>query len=310
MARDDDLQRWTDAGLIRSEQRGAILEHERARTVSGSRIPAVVEVLIYLGAAAVSGAVIALLSDVWEDLSTPGRFTLLALLSVAAGVGGAVLRGPGNTPITRAASVLWLLSVGFLVFALIGVGADEPEEAWQGLLLVGGPSLVLAAAYQRLQPRAPQMFAVFGTAITVALGLSDLVTPLGETSGGIAVALVGAGAGALTRAGRLTPEGVAYALAGITLLAGMWIPGFEDGGAWAEALAIAFAAALLGASVAIRSTHLLIVGALGLFLFVTTSVMRHFADTIGVPVALLLVGVLLIGSAVMVARLRPMTRAE
>ena len=48
-------------------------------------------------------------------------------------------------------------------------------------------------------------------------------------------------------------------------------------------------------------------GTVGLFIYLTWAVIRYFGDTLGVPVALLLVGALFIGLAVVAARLRRLT---
>lgn len=312
MGRDDDLHRWETAGLIAAQQRSAIerFEQQRARQ-AGGRIPLAVEVLIYLGAAAIAGAVVALLAESWDELGLSGRVSMLGILSIGAGIAGFGLRGEGNMPLTRASSVLWLLSVGFLSLALLAITTDaDPDRAWEGLLLVGIPSLALAAVYQVLRPRALQVFAALGAAVIVALGVSDLVVrELTMTGGGVALVVVGmaGGWGAFTE--RLRPVGAALALSGLTLLVGLWLPSFEDAGEWAEVLAIMVAAGMLWLSVRVRSTALLALGALGLFTFITSSVIRHFAETLGVPLALLFVGAALIGSAVLVARLRPLARA-
>lgn len=72
---------------------------------------------------------------------------------------------------------------------------------------------------------------------------------------------------------------------------------------WAEILGVAMAGLLLALAVQIDSTRFLTVGGVGLFAFLTMIVMRHLSDQIGVPVALVLSGAVLIGAALLVARL-------
>lgn len=66
----------------------------------------------------------------------------------------------------------------------------------------------------------------------------------------------------------------------------------------------------LGLSVSVRSVRFLATGGIGLFVFATMIVMRHFAEQIGVPLALLVSGIALIGAAILVARLHPPTKEE
>jgi hypothetical protein len=72
-------------------------------------------------------------------------------------------------------------------------------------------------------------------------------------------------------------------------------------------LGVALSVALIGASVVLRHTGVLALGAVGLFGYLTGTIGYYFADTIGVPFALLLSGVVLVGIAIAVTKLRHAT---
>ncbi len=81
-------------------------------------------------------------------------------------------------------------------------------------------------------------------------------------------------------------------------------PGFAAGGhGWVYAIGIATAAAAMTASVPLRNTPLLALGALTMFGYLTAVAARYLHQSLGVPSALAITGVLIIGLAVVSARL-------
>ena len=72
---------------------------------------------------------------------------------------------------------------------------------------------------------------------------------------------------------------------------------------WMYAIGIATAAAAMAASVPLRNVPLLALGALAMFGYVTSVAARYLHDSLGVPSALAITGVLIIGLAVVSARL-------
>src|SRR5437867_5355231 len=102
------LEEWTEAGLISLDQRDAIEAFEQeGQPKVASASPA--ELLVYVGVAAVLGALI----PVMGRLSTVGRAMLLSTLMLASGAAGVALIREETRPLARAASVLWFLSVVF-----------------------------------------------------------------------------------------------------------------------------------------------------------------------------------------------------
>ena len=72
---------------------------------------------------------------------------------------------------------------------------------------------------------------------------------------------------------------------------------------WMYAIGIATAAAAMAASVPLRNVPLLALGALAMFGYVTSVAARYLHDSLGVPSALAITGVLILGLAVVSARL-------
>src|SRR6266536_2504875 len=91
------------------------------------------------------------------------------------------------------------------------------------------------------------------------------------------------------------PSGVVLALIAPSLTAG------EHG--WAYAIGIATATVAMAASIPLRNTPLLALGTLAMFGYVTSVAVRYFHESLGVPAALAITGVLIIGLAVISARL-------
>ena len=72
---------------------------------------------------------------------------------------------------------------------------------------------------------------------------------------------------------------------------------------WVYAIGIATAAAAMAASVPLRNVPLLALGTLAMFSYVTSVAARYLHESLGVPSALAIIGVLIIGLAVVSARL-------
>ncbi|MEX2557699.1 MAG: hypothetical protein WEB06_18970 [Actinomycetota bacterium] len=64
----------------------------------------------------------------------------------------------------------------------------------------------------------------------------------------------------------------------------------------------------MAASVGLRVTPGLTIGAVGLFAYVTGAVVRNFGDALGVPTALAVTGVVILVVAVLTARLMGVTK--
>jgi hypothetical protein len=304
--RDGPLERWVRAGLITADQRVAIETYERDRREFGSRTAVISEVLVYIGAAAVLGALMSVAAQL-----TPGpRAALMAVLAVAAGVAGTTLERGGARSQTRAAEVLWFLSVVFGAGAGAYLSGSGQRGVVRPLLFSGVPAFSLASVYWALRRSGPQLVALYGSVLMIIFGIANAVTALTAIQGGLLLAALGAVGLAAAQQDRIAPVDVADQIFGFSLTLGFFIAGSQEGAGWAEVLSIVAAGSLLWASVRVRSTELLFTGALSLFVILSVAIGRHFQDEIGLPIVLLVVGAMLIGGAAMVARMRPLTRDD
>ncbi|HXY72625.1 MAG TPA: DUF2157 domain-containing protein [Actinomycetota bacterium] len=292
------------SGIISPEQADAIRrdEAERAATVKrrgGGEIPLVTEVLAYVGAMLATGAVAVLLGLHWADLGVSAHVTVDALVTVALLAGGWRLRDSREPAFERLASVLWLLSAvafGGLV-AIFGVDVWKPSAATTALAACGA-TVVYAGVLWAWRPRAAQLFALWAACMgTVIAGLvrGDATA----TTSVLAPWVFGLAWLGLTRLGALRPVGASYALGALPVLAAPFV---TDLG-WPVFLGLVSAGAVMAASVWLRQTKLLFMGAVALFLYVLRVGIQYFAPALGLPVSLLVAGLALIGVALLTAHM-------
>jgi hypothetical protein len=108
---------------------------------------------------------------------------------------------------------------------------------------------------------------------------------------------------------QLPPQRTSYALGSLATLVGVVALGFDSPGI-AAILGVATAGGLFAMSVAVRSTILLGFGAAGTFVFVPQLIIEFFGDSIGIPLALFIAGVLLVGISLLAIRLRRSVKPE
>jgi hypothetical protein len=208
-------------------------------------------------------------------------------------VAGSVLGRTADPAIARLSSVLSALSVAaFAWFAWLLAHDQLGWTARASALAAGAASLVLATGIWAFRPRALQQAAMFGACIMTLIGAA----PTEQTAATIvwAFAIVWAVAAGL---GRLEP-----ARAGVVMgsIAALWAPiSVAPAGMW---MGLAAALAILAASIPRRDPGLLGLGAIGTFLYLVRVVARLFGDTVGVPIALLVLGVGIVALAVWLAR--------
>jgi hypothetical protein len=336
----DELRRtidtWVHEGLISPEQAEALLQHEAAAAAEprpGGRVRAD-EILVYLGSLVIFLALAFLVGLNWQALGRGGRIASVwvpTLLMLGLGAG---LRRAGSARLLRGAQALLL--AGCLLSALAwGVLFDEFTLIGEETLLVLTSSLLalaLAGAIFAVLPRVAQSVAVHlcGSAALVALlawldnqfprdanfyqALSIQATCL----------VVGMAWLALSRWRAVQADGglvtVARLFGALTILAGTFSaatsyypPGRTMGWPWQKALLefTTFLACLAFIVTGVRRQSLvyLYAGAAFLLFLITYVNFEHFADEIGMPVALFIVGVLLVGLGLGTDRLRRRIRA-
>jgi hypothetical protein len=299
------LQRWATAGLITDGQATAILTAEQARVLPPAppprRIPVVVELLGYLGGVlAVVGAVL-LAARSWQDLANWSRLTLVGLAAAALWAAGAAIQQRADPALERLRAVLWLGSSAAVAF-FTGLLATDVLD-WDGeavVLLAGLATAAQAAALWRLQPRPLQQLACLAGLATAA-GAGVAAAGGDELAVGLSIWVVGLLWIVGGWRGLLRPPVVALALGSLVLLVGAQVTAvrLEGGG---PLFGLASALALLAAGTTGHRFALAGVGIAGVFMFLPWTVGYFFGGTVGVPVVILLSGVLLLALTLLLRR--------
>jgi len=319
------LDRWVAEGLIDTAQATRIETAETPATGSpaagssasgsraagsratGSRAPLVAEALGYAGGVLAIAAGLYLVRDLWPNLSTGAVLAFAAAACAALGAGGAVVRATSDPALRRLRSVLWLLSTVSLA-AFAGTLADQlwgfgPAST---TLVTAAASAAYGAALWRRTGAVLQHLAVFASlAVLAGTVVARLDPGLGAWGPGLAIWVMSVLWGVAVMRGYLPPGATGYFAAGIGVLAGAQLTMQVAAG---YALALATVAGLLAAGVLLRQAWLVVLGAFGVLLVTPQITTRYLPMSAATPVAIFVVGVVLLGSAVWLARRRAGSR--
>ncbi len=297
------LRAWVAAGLISEDQARAIRTHE-ASPADERRVPLIAEVLGYLGGSLALIAAFILAGEFWPDLEAWARLLLVGAGTLAFLAAGWFIKDNENEAIHRLSSFSWALGtvgVAFFFGLLVNDVFDAKEETTA--LVASAAGLAIGYSLYRLSPRSLQQILLGGASVAVPLSLLAHIDQPPDEFYGLAIWGVGIAWLFLAWGGHMRPQFTGYALGSLAALFGPQVMRFSDN-AWPMLLGLVTAGALLAFSVGLRNTILLGFGAAGIFIFVPQIIFEYFGDTIGVPLALFLTGVVLLGAALLVARLR------
>jgi hypothetical protein len=304
------LDDWTAVGLLSSEQAAAIRAYERGRDEGpsqdggGRRVSLVAEAVGYLGAALVLTAAILLLDEVWPTLTEGGRISLAAIATaVVAGV--AWLLRDADEPALRRLRALLLggTVVGAAMTAgLVGDRLDVDDDL--RATAVGLVASVVALPLYLRNRTWLQQAALLAGLVVAGMGLLELGTPAAEAAlAGIVFVSLGVAWSALSWVDLLPPARSGDLLGGLVALAGCQAIAFEHTLVGVVA-GLVVSAALLWRSVAVSSTPLLVVGSGAVVVLLPQLVFELFADTLGAPLTLLVIGLLLVLVAAAIVRVK------
>jgi uncharacterized membrane protein len=328
------IEEWVEEGLISPEQADALRQREaKAVAISPARRVKADEIFVYLGSLVVFLALAFLVGLNWGELESAGRILSMLVPTVAMLALGWRLRGSESARSRRGAQALWLgaclLSVVLFVVTFYELGLIDwsergPTDPWAlvSCLLATG---VAGVAFVLL-PTITQSIAfhLCGSAVLLTfLGwLDQALPPFNHFYENLLVLMIGLMAGGLCLAlsewlrakGRKDLVGVSRIFGTLAILGFTFILTMDEYPAtWQKATmeAIAFLAsiAFIAASVKWQSQTFLYSGAAFLFLLIIYVNFEHFADRIGMPIALLIIGVLLIGLGLGTGRLSRRIRA-
>ncbi|MDQ4093041.1 MAG: hypothetical protein M3143_06450 [Actinomycetota bacterium] len=296
------LQRAVESGTLSADQAQAVLAAERTRREQfggGRRLPVTEALGYFAGLLALSGAA-TLAIQYWRDVPIAGRLGLLAAVAAATWLVGAWIADGSAPALIRLRGALWFGS-SVAVAALAGQIAWDVAHAGEATvwLAAGAAVAVHAGLLWQLRDRPAQHLACLIGVLAAAggaAGLTDLDSAIGLAIGAVGTVWMVAGWSATLR-----PPTMALVGGGIAVLvgAGSTVVGWSDA---APLLGLAAATALVAVGVGTDRTPLTIVGLIGTFVYLPWTVGHFFADSVGVPLAMLLCGVALL--AITLALLR------
>lgn len=301
MGTTEDLRRWVGAGLIDPDVAAAIETYESERS-GNRRIGRGMEAIAYLGAVLILIALGVLAAEFWDRLVSWGRFVLGSIVALVLFIVGLVFGRADEPTIERAQTFAWFLTVPAVALtAYVAVSELEGVDDAATFVWVWLISLAAAAGLWWLRHSVLQ---------TVAMGLASglsvvAVVSLAEGVPDWAYGLSLAGLGVvwllLTWGGWLRPVRTSYVLAA----AGILSIGFPDTSElpW-PLLGLGAGLALMALSVPLGQTVLLGMGVAGLFVYIPATILEVFGENLGVPVALLITGLILLGVVVVTVRMR------
>jgi hypothetical protein len=267
-------------------------------------VSAVVELLGYLGGTlAIIGAGL-LAARFWPDLATWTRLSLVGLAAAALWGAGALLPEQAAPALWRLRGVLWLGSSAAVACLAGLVGAEVLELNGEAVALVAGlVTATHAGALWRLRPRPLQQLACLA-GLAVAAGAGAALAGGNQAAVGLSIWAVGMLWVLAGWRGLLPPTVVALVAGGIVVLQGAQATaqGWEGAGL---VFGLASAAGLLAAGTTGRRLALAAVGIIGVVMFLPATVIHFFAGTVGVPLLILLAGVVLVAVTLVLLRRRP-----
>ncbi|MCZ7532121.1 MAG: DUF2157 domain-containing protein [Acidimicrobiia bacterium] len=306
---------WVDAGIITADQARDILARETlpygvsAPSTDQARQTNTVEVLGYIGTVLVLIAAVILVSNAWSELSRAVRIAV-------SGAGGVILAGVGLIAIRSAAPVLIRIGRVSLMLAPVPIsvavagtvgGLANPDLA---SFFSFAAALGLSFWWYLATPSAPQHVALIMSAFGTVVSATIMLLPDGNWGWvtGTGVVALGGLWMALATSNRLAEQRLGEILGIVLWLIGELVVSLSvvshDGvvPTLASTAFVAVGVAMTVFGVTRGRTPLLVGGMVGLWLFLPLLVFGLFNDGVGVPLAFLVGGGVLVGSAVLLGK--------
>ena len=305
-------------------------ETQKVEPVASTRIPLATEIMSYLGGIFAVAGVAVLIGMFWQQLGVFGQVGLTAATAAACLVGG-VLIGRIDDPGAHRLQE-FLLFIGVAVTGVtIGIAAfhiaetilpnqplnSEPRPGANEWAMLGGflgAAVVGSVVYWRYRFVLQQIAVAIGVFVfpvfAIQLAVQDF--RVSDWANAILWVALGIGWGLAGLRRLLAPgESTALAISGAGILMGLFIlasyspnngPGQQP--AWPTWVALGCALLLLLAGVALKKIIFTGFGSVGVMVFVTMLLAERFQDSIILPVAIIMLGVVLMVIAAFVAMRR------
>jgi hypothetical protein len=302
-----DLQHtreWVAAGLITDDQATSIEAFEAAKPTT---MTAVLEVLGYLGAVLVVVAGLIIIGDMWPDLDTSAKVLIASVAAVVLIAGGIVATGFERDALRRMGQVSLFLAAGPLGLA-VGVAVDTNTSDEVAVFLGFGAAFFYGIIMYVRDGSWAQHLGVFIAGVGTSSSAVAAVNQDWTWEPGAAAFLFGVVWLGLSTAERLPPKLlgeiaglVAMMFGSLALIAALDFD--NDGALYTVLSALIVVSVGLVAIGTVRDRVALIVGGMaGLILYIPWLISSAFGETLGAPVVLLIVGGLLMGSAIYLTR--------
>jgi hypothetical protein len=308
----DPLDDWVGAGLIAPDQADRIRAYEGARqdrppgltTVAAPPGPTgtslVVEALGYVGGVIMLVGAGILVGLVWEDIPVALRLVLGGATALALVAAGLAVPDRLGEAAGRLRSVLWVLAVAATAtfFTLLSVDVlDRYDE--DALLVIFPPTAVVAAVLWGMRRTWLQQLALL-VPLVMSASAVGLQVAESDSAPGISAWVLAVAWTAVAWTGRLQPRATGLAFGGLAAIFGAMTTASDLG----IVLGLTTAVAMLALALYERSLPLLAVAAFGLLQTAPRAAFEWFPGRLSASLTLIVVGGLLVGAAVWVARHR------
>jgi hypothetical protein len=302
------LDGWVAAGLIRPDQAEKILAAEAAagnRGPSaerpGRRTPYVVEALGYLGATLATIAGFLAVDRLWPDIPLGAQLAFAASGTVLLAAAAMLIGTPREPAIGRLRSVLLALSTCcFAAFTALLVGeVVEVGSAGTTLTTTAATTAYAAGWWWRARTPLQHLTTYVAAAFTAGAAVNMVDTTVDIWWIGTAIWGLSALWIVLAYRGLLRPRDIGILGPAVGLLVSAQMTMEVAAG---HVLALATVAGLLAAGVAGRRLPLLALGAVGVAIVVPQTAARYLPASAAAPLAVFVVGVMLLGVALWLAR--------
>jgi hypothetical protein len=301
----DQLSRWTTAGLIEADQAARIEAAEQERLVPSPRrrLPLVAEVVGYVGAAIAITAATVTVHQFWKHVPAVAELALAAAIATGLLAAGAATRAGSDPAFARLRSVLWLLATASVTAFAAVLAHRYLRMSGQDVAVTSAATWMACSLPLWWKTRsALQHVAAFGGAIALTGTVLERLDPgVGNFGYGLALWIVAALWAVGTYRRYLPPRTAGILLSGAGLLTGAIISMDAAAG---QALAISTVAGLLTVGVITRRVPVIVIGAIGVLYVVPDAANRYLPGSLAAPLAVAVVGIVLLGIALRLARSR------
>jgi LPXTG-motif cell wall-anchored protein len=301
----EQLARWTAVGLIDSDQADRIeaAERERAAALPRRRLPLVTEVLGYVGAVIAITAIVVTVHQIWKHVPAAVELATAGAIAVGLLLAGAALRTDSDLALARLRSVLWLFSTAGAAAFVAVLTRRYLHLVYLDVTLATAAAWLVCALPLWWRTRSPlQHLAAFGGAVTLLETGMDRIDPhAGTFASGLALWVLALAWGIAVSRGLLVPAPIGMVLSGAGVLTGAIVAMDHTAGV---PLAVATVAGLFAAGVLLHRVPLIGIGAVGTLYVIPDAANEYLPGSVAAPLAVAVVGLVLLGVALWLARRR------